>query len=365
MDKKESQEPAPLAAVNPASSPMPSKKPGELSAPEKAAIIIALLGPENAKPIVEKIHDRQLRAFMAALENLHQIPRENILGVVADFITELGARKGGFKGGPEAARELAKSMFDEDRVTQLFGTPPPPPAPKTSSDVIWADLKGRNVADLAGYLKTKKSVIVGIVLTQFPTDKAGEILAELPEELAVAAVAEMSRDTEVPQRTIEAIAELVRVEFLSLDQEGSSYNPAAFVGEVLGILPRERRDKALASLEKKDPEQAKLIRNSMLTFEELSSRLPTTAIPTIFREFDQVKLLKMLKAGVEQAPATIEFFYGNISQRMAGQYQEQVDELRPVPQKEADGAISSLMSFISQLERDGKIKLLKREGGDA
>jgi len=56
-----------------------------LKAPEKAAVIIGLLGAEYAAPIVEKIEDHHLRRFMKALGGLHDIPRETMLGAVAEF----------------------------------------------------------------------------------------------------------------------------------------------------------------------------------------------------------------------------------------------------------------------------------------
>ncbi len=335
-----------------------------LTPPEKAAVIIALLGAENAGPIVEKIEDKHMRSFMSALENLQQIPRESMLAVVADFITELNSRQGGFRGGPETAKELVGSMLEEERVKRLFGTPPPPPPPKTSADAIWGSLRERKIPEIADYLKTQRSKVVSIVLSQFSTDVAGEILGELPEDLSIACVSEMSRDTVLDQRTVDAVAELVQIEFLSADKDDDSHNSIAFVSEVLGILPRDRRDLMLETLEKSDPKQAELIRKSMLTFEDLTTRLPVIAIPMIFRDFDQVKLLKVLKAGAAQEPRVIDYFYANISQRMAGQYKEQVDEMGAISQKEADGAISSLMGFISKLEKDKKIELIKPAADD-
>jgi flagellar motor switch protein FliG len=79
-------------------------RPTVLRAPEKAAVILALLGPENASPVVEKIKDEHLRAFIHTLENLKLIPRESLLSAVADFITELA-------GGFAAARPPQENLL--------------------------------------------------------------------------------------------------------------------------------------------------------------------------------------------------------------------------------------------------------------
>jgi len=57
--------------------------------------------------------------------------------------------------------------------------------------------------------------------------------------------------------------------------------------------------------------------------------------------------------------AQSEYLYANISQRMAGQFKEQVEELPDLSDKQADKAISGLMVFIGQLEKQGRVTLIK------
>ena len=336
-----------------------------LTAPEKAAVIISLLGAESAGPIVDKIEDCHLRSFMSALENINQLPRESMLAVVAEFITELHGRRGSFKGGPNAAKELVSSMFPEDRVTQLFGAPPPPPPPKTSADKVWALLSEHPVEEVAKYLSSQKSAVAAIALSKLDIAKAGEILSELPEEVSLLCVAEMSRGSAVDPRTVDAIAELIETELFIETPGESGSESAVFVGEVLGILPRDRRNKMLDALEASDPVQAALVRKSMFTFEDLKEKLPVTAIPIIFRDFDQVDLIRVLKVGGEQQPDIIEFLYENISQRMANDFKDQVGDLNALNPKQGDAAISSLMTFINKLEKEGRIVLIKKEPQEA
>ena len=332
----------------------------QLTGPEKAAVILALLGAESAGPIVEKIEDKHLRAFMRAMENLKLIPRESMLACVTDFIAELNSRQGSIRGGPRAARELAESLFEQERAVRLFGAPPPPPSADSFADEIWMKLQKRSDKEIVKYLSEKQSEVVSIILSNFPANRVGEILLDLPEDISVACVQEMSRDTSITPQTIDAVAELVEFEFLSSDDtESDKPSSVAFVSEVLGILPRERRDIMLETIEKTDAEQAARIRSGMMTFEDLPVRLPTTAVPILFKDFDQEKLLIALKAGSEQGPDTIEFLFANISQRMAGQIKEQVEEMGSISQKESDNAISSLMGFIGQLEKSGRIAFIK------
>ena len=329
-----------------------------LKGPEKAAVIIGLLGPDYAGPIVEKIEDHHLRRFMTALNNLKDIPRDIMLGAVAEFITELSQRKGGFKGGPKAVERFVETLFDESRVAELMGAPAKPKALKDSSD-IWAALVKSKQADITAFLSGQPPEVVSLILSQLTPIESGEILGELGEDMSIACVRLMSRGLTPDERTLNAIAEFVRLEFLEAETSDTSKEAALFVSDILGVLPRERRDAMLDILTQSDPEKAALIKGAMLTFEDLTQRLPTSAIPIIFKDMDDTKLCEALKAGGAQSADTVEFLYANISQRMAGQVKEKVDALPDLSPKQADKAVTGLMVFIGQLEKSGRITLIK------
>lgn len=346
--------------------PMQPTGPLTLSSPQKAAIIIALLGEEKAGPIVELLPERQLRKFVEAFSHLKHIPRDAMLQTVAEFITSVQASSRGLHCGPEEARALAEQLFGEERAEQLFGGPIIEERKESSPiDQVWGQLQARKVEDIAAYLSTQRAEVVSLILSQFSTDKAGEILNLLPEDLMAGCIQRLSRKSEIDSETVRIVAELIEVEFLSQSQVDEGMRAIAFVSDILSILPSDRRNALVDVLENADPEQAEKIKSGMMTFEDLPDRLPPTAISVIFRGMEEATLIKALKSGAESAPKTTEFLYGNISQRMADQYKEQVEDMADVSMKEGEAAISAIMVYISKLEREGQITLIKPAPKDA
>ncbi len=333
-----------------------------LSRAQKAAIIIGLLGPDTAKPIIGNFDDRYLRTFIDTLANINHVPRPVMLSVVADFLTDLKSRSDGFQGGERNAHNLAKSLLDDDRVANLLGRPAPPAhVQNTKTDSVWSMFELQKTEDVIRFLEAQRPEVVAIILSQMSSGKVGEFLAELSEPMSVFCVEKLSQKQNVDADTLAAIGEYVRTEFLEASQVDEGAQAAAMVSEVLSILPKGRRDVALEHLKQKDPEQAKRIEQGMMTFEDVPKRVPASVAPIIFRDYAQDDLIKALKAGADAAAETVEFLYANISQRMAEQYKEQVEELGPLSEKESDSAVSGLMSFISKLEKDGRITLIKPE----
>lgn len=340
------------------SNPTSAATPNVLTGPQKAAVIIALLGAESAPPIIEKLRDDHLRSFVSSIESLQRVPRPLILAAIADFVATLKAQQGSLRGGAESAKALAQSLFEE-RAEKILGRPNTITTGTLPSDQIWAKLRLRKTTDISEYLSSQRAEVASTVLSQLPTDQASEILSELPQDLSIVCIRQMSSSAAINPATIEAVAELVEIEYLNQEKDTSADESISFVGEILSIVPKSRRDLMLESLDKNDPEKAKLIRDAMMTFEDLPTRLPTSAVPIIFRDFEADTLLKSLKASQSQAPNVAQFLFANISQRMAGQYKEQVEDLSEITDKQGDAAISSLMAFVSKLEREGRITLIK------
>ncbi len=325
---------------------------------QKGAIIIALLGAEHARPIVEALEDRHLRSFVTAMQTIKFIARPILLATIAEFISSLQENENGLHGGEKQARELAETLLSTDRAKRVFGG-----GVDTSgdNDNIWETLKQEKTLQLAGYLNTQRPELTSFVLSKMDSVKAGELLAELSDTMAEAAASHMSGSTQYGADIEKAITELLRIEFLEKKQTDDGSKTASFMADIMGVLPKARRNRLMDIISKSNPDTAEKIRKGLLTFEDLPKRLPKTAVPLIFRDMDAKDLLSALKAGSAAEPETTEFLYANISQRMAEQYKEQVEAHSSQSEKEADSAIIALMSFISRQEKSGTIAYIHIE----
>ena len=308
---------------------------------------------------MEKIEDRHLKAFYQSYEGLSRIPREVLLATVADFVAELKNLSGTLKGGREEARELSAQLFDPERSARIFGGEV---NAKPKAD-IWLRLAREQAVDLAAYLEKKRAQIIAIVLGQMPNALAGEVLAELPEELTSDVVRRLSKPAKIDEATLGALGNVMEAEYFVEDTASDSMpdNPLATVSSILSVLPGNKRETILKFLADKEPQEAERIRQTMLTFEGLATRISRTSVPTIFRQMEPEQLLMALKLAASNAPETLEFFYANISKRMVEQYKEQIEELGPVKKKDAESAQAAMMSLIARLEKDGEIELIRQE----
>jgi flagellar motor switch protein FliG len=123
-------------------------------------------------------------------------------------------------------------------------------------------------------------------------------------------------------------------------------------------LPRELRDAALTRLEAEDEVRAAAIRSTLLRIEDLPLRLPTKSVQAVFREVGRDILIKGLSAIGSTTPDVSTFLLGNIAQRMADQFREDIAALPEMDDGEKDRATGALVREILGLSRRGTLTLV-------
>ncbi len=324
---------------------------------EKAAIIIALLGAEHAEQIIESLKDHHLRTFIQAMQNIQLVKRPILLATIAEFLQGLQEISDGLQGGEKQARILAETLLSSDRAKRILGIQDNTKEQGNEAG-IWAKLNDISKERLLDWFKGQRPELVAYVFAKIGCVKTGEYLAEFSNDFAGKVVRQMAQPIEYDAAFERAACEVVKLELFEKTDVDDGSEAAVFIADVMGVLPKTRRDKLMDIIERDNQKTANRIRMSLITFEDLPKRLPKTAIPLIFRDMDDKLLLGALKAGQSVSPQTVEFLYGNISKRMAGQYQEQVEDMSALTEKQTDKAIVDLMGFISEQEKAGVISYI-------
>lgn len=355
----------PIAALPVAANATPpARRPADLrvalTAPQKAALIIAALGPEAAGPIVERVTDQHLRAFARAYAHLSTIPRNELLKVIKEFVGNLDTSTDELKGGFDETREILSQFKGEDEILRLMDDIDAP-----GGRTVWEKLEETGDEALSEYLRKQNPQTIAVVLSKLGSDKASNVLAFFEDELARDVLFRLSRPLNVNPTTLRILSDTIEREFFAATKKAKNKrNPGQMIGAMLNNLPTEKREALLEFMSEKAPDIASDMRRAMLTFPDFAERVPAKAVAIVIREVDESVFLKAVKFGRQNAPSTVEFIFANISKRMAQQYEEQLEKLQKVTVKDAEAAQGQIMSAVRKLEAAGDIVLneIKVEG---
>ncbi len=329
--------------------------PSALTPSQKAALVIAALGPEAAGPIIERVDDKHLRSFARAYSHLQSVPKAALKMVVEEFVGSMTVEDNDIKGGVEETQDLLRQFMSEDDITRLMDGINVP-----GGESVWGKLDRVTDEALAEYLSVQNPQLVAVVLSKINPEKASRVLDILADEVAQQVIVRLARPMHIDNKVLQVLSDTIERDFLS-PQRGTkkTRNPGEMIGSMMNNIMSEKRDKLLAYIADQVPDILTDVKKSLLTFQDLPERVPPNAVPMVVKEMDLDLFLQAARFGRQNAPSSVEFIFANISQRMRQQYEEQMEKLKPMSVKESEAAQSAFMTIVRKLASSGEIELIE------
>lgn len=344
-----------------------------ITASQRAAVVIAVLGEEAAKPIVDMLDDQAIASIAASLETINYLEREQLVEIVMDFLGHLRSSSGSLRGGSELSKQLMEGLLDESRLRVIYGGQEesledqlPEPENKEDFSRLWDTFAKREPAQIAKYLSGLTPNIVGLILRNLDATLCSELICLLEEQQQSKVLSEMV-DPPPPSYEIDAvIARMVRMEFLLAPEEEDEDDDAQLqgVGEILSLMPNDRRSSLMDHVSSRHAEKVEGIQKGMFELTDIPIMLNRNYVPVLFKELNQEFLLELMKVLESQYKPVFDYFLENISNRMADGLRTEL-EMTKTPNAEATEQLQKdFLMKMMEMKRDGMIVLERPEPED-
>ena len=356
-----------LAAGLPPRGAEPRKS--DITPSQRAAVIITMLGESAAKPVVEKLDNAAMAKIAEALQNMSFVGRDEMIMIVVDFLSHLRRSSGALRGGREKAREVLSAVLEADRLNSILGDEPveiPMMMAMATNETPWERLAKSDPKKIAGYLEGLTPNIIALILRKLDVSMASEILNHMEGDKLGPAMGFMIESQADDPGIDQVLARMIELEFLNAtqDEAGGGSEHLADIGELLSLIPAQKRDELVKFLEGKYEDKYRQIQQSMFTIEGLPNMLPPAVVPTIFREMDEETTLKLVASLKGANDAVSEFLLKNISPRLADKLRDQLTEFKDLSQTQIDAVQRDFLALLMKLKRGGQIELVKIETED-
>ncbi|MFN3607880.1 MAG: FliG C-terminal domain-containing protein [Hyphomonas sp.] len=336
-----------------------------LTQAQRAAVIIALLGDSAAKPIVDKLDDAALARMASSLETVTYLSREDLISVVIDFLTELRKTSGALRGGRSRAREVIQGIVDAGRMRAIFGEEEiaQQAAQAEETGDVWTRLSSRDGKLVAAYLNRLTPNIIALILRRLDASIASNIICHLKDEKLGPTLGQMVEAPKLDPGIDSVIERMLEMEFLNAPTEaggeGSDESHLEMIGEVLSLIPSDKRDNLVGFLKQRYEAKLPIIQKGLFTVEGLPELLPRNSVPVVFKELDQKVILRLLASFRGPNDGVSDYLLGNISSRMADQYREDLKEIGAVAPSEAETIQREFLTTLMDMRRRGVITITR------
>jgi flagellar motor switch protein FliG len=328
----------------------------DLSGPQKAAILMMLLGSEEAARVMAHLNESEVEALTGQIARLESVPDEAVQGVLEEFETFSSAMGKFMQNGAEFAREALSLAIGKERAAETVSRVQASLDPK-GFEVL------REIDDeqLLSFVKREHAQTVALILANLKARQAGRILSQLDPERQAEIVRRVASMEDVSPEMIRKVKESLNHLFSNWKRAHSdTAGGVETVAELLNSVDRTSGKRILAALESEDPELAANVRSLMLTFEDLL-KLTDNDLRQVLKEIDSATLALALKASSEELKSKI---FANISQRASEMLRDEIEFLGPVRLQAVQEAQNQVTEAVLRLDEMGQIALARGAEGD-
>jgi flagellar motor switch protein FliG len=326
----------------------------EMNGPQRAAVILLVLGEDHGRAIWGEFDDEEIRIITRAMAELGTVDADEVERLMLDFVGKLSSA-GAVTGSFDRTISLLEKILPSDQVALIMEEIRGP-----AGRNMWQKLGNIDAVVLANFLKNEYPQTIAVILSKIRADHAANVLRNLPNDLSIEVVGRMLRLESVQKEALDHIENTLRTEFVSTLTQTRRRDPHEMMAEIFNGFDRQTEIRFLAALDDSNQEAAARIRALMFTFEDLS-KLDPAGLQTLMRQVDKDVLARALKGASEDMRT---FFFGAMSQRAAKNMQDDMQGLGPLRLKEVDEAQTKMVALTKDLADKGEIVLSKGNAED-
>lgn len=326
-----------------------------LSGTERSAILLMSLGEEYAANILKHMDPREVHKVGIAMSSLKKISREQINGVLDEFVGSLQQ---------QSPTDVGKDEYVSKVLVQALGS-------EKADNMISRVLEGRNVKGLetlkwmdpvaiAELVGEEHPQIISIVLSQLDSDLAASVLSSLDEETRTDVLLRVARMEEINPSALEELDHILAGQF----REMKSIKPPrvggpSTVADILNFLDNKDESVITERIMQLDEELGQEIKDLMFVFDNLKD-IDDRGIQALLREVSTDQLTVALKGADTSLSDKI---FNNMSKRAAELLKDDMETKGPVKLSEVQAAQKEILVVAQRMAENGDI-VIGGKGGE-
>lgn len=316
---------------------------------ERAAVLMMLVGEEEAAAILQKLDPEEVRQLGKAMFAVADVSEIEVEGVLDDFVGKARDRTAiGFDPRPRIEAVMTRALGQEKADSVLARIVPAQES--CQLDLLdWLD-----AGEIAAMIEKEHPQIAAVMIANLDPTVGAQVLELMPDAVQPDILHRLARLGPITPEAVETLKTMLA------NRTGSSQAPA---GVTLGgtkdaakILSSGRKAtelRVMPKLFKIDRDVAKAIEEAMFVFDNLLE-LDDKNLGTLIRNIDSDILTRALK-GVDESIRGR--FLGCMSSRAADGIRDEMEARGPMKLSEVLEAQKVIIQIARNLAKDGTIQM--------
>lgn len=323
-----------------------------LTRSERAAVILLLLGEEQAADIISFMSPREVQSLGANMVSVADLSQEAVNVVLDDFISTIKKQTSLGLGTAYYVHAVFTKALGEDKAATVLGRIMPGSSSKGLDILRWMD--ARSIGEM---VVEEHPQVIAIILSVLEYDIAADVLNFIPAEVRAEVIQRVASLETIHPSAMEELENVMREQFSSNSSaKSSSFGGIKTAAKIMNFTKSDMESSIISGVTGIDEELALKIQDNMFTFENLSG-LDNRSIQVLMRNIETDLLMTALKAADEEVK---EKFMDNMSQRAKVMFIDEMEAKGPIRITDVEDAQKVILRIARKLSDAGDIVLAGR-----
>lgn len=326
----------------------------QLTEAERAAVIIMLLGEEEAAAVLSRLNPEELRLVGETMCRLGDIGSGPVVQALEGFIQYAADDSLSAHDRPARVRTLMTNAVGATKASQLMQQIVPARTNRSLEIARWLAPDS-----LLALLDGEHPQAIAVLLLLLDADQAAALLAKLPAQIQPVVVERIARLGKVSTQAVtmldQALSRRIEEQFgqdpLTM---GGAREAAELINKAAGAVERV----VMPAIQQRDAELARAIEAEMFTFAMLLE-LDAQSMGRLLREVENEVLIDALKGLEEDAREPV---FVAMSSRAADGVKDEIELRGRIRKSDVDAAQKSIVETARKLADAGEIAFGSGDG---
>ena len=324
-----------------------------LSGAQKAAVLMLLLGEQQASEIVKFMNPQEVQTLGGAMVDVSDVSQEAVNEILDDFVSTIKKQSSLGLGTTDYVEKVFKRALGDDKAASVLGRILPGQSTKGLEILQWMD--ARAIADM---IKTEHPQVTAIILSVLDHQVAADVLNFLPDETRPEIIQRVASLETVQPSAMQELESIMKLQFTNnTSSKSSSFGGIKAAAQIMNSTKTALEASIMKGLESIDADLMMRIQDNMFTFENLSA-VDNKGIQVLMRAVDNNQLMIAMKGASEDVKAR---FFDNMSERARGMFKDEMDAKGLMRLSDVEEAQKQIMRSARKLSDSGELVL---GGGD-
>ena len=327
-----------------------------LTGTQKSAILMMLIGEDEASEILRNLSPREVQHLGTAMYSVQGLDQETVNLVLDEFLAIIKAQTSLGMGAGNYIRNVMTKALGEDKSQSVLSRI----APSTSSRPIeildWMD--ARSIAEL---ISDEHPQIVALVVSYLDAGLGADVLGLLPENMQAEVIRRIATLQTVGPDALRELEDVMQRKFkANTSLRATQVGGIDAAARIMNFTQQVMEGRIMKDIAKGDKGLMLAIQESMFVFDTLVMS-DDKSLQTLLRSVDTELLILALKGADE---ALQEKLFSCMSKRAAANIMDEMEALGPVRLTEVQSAQKEIINVARRLSDEGSIVLAGRGGDD-